>query len=576
MRDFKAYAHNGNSVRWRDVLLLILLCAVPFLLFLGNVPLIDPDEGRYAEIPREMLERGDFITPTLNYVKYFEKPPLLYWLNAASINLFGLNEFAARLPSALSGLATVLATYIIALRLFDRRTALFAALFLATTAGFVIQSRIILTDVLLTFCLTSALGAFIIAARRDKWHHGGGATWYLFYLFSAFSVLSKGLIGIVFPVGIIFFYILITSEWRILVRMRLASGMLLFLAVAAPWFVVVSHRNPEFASFFFIHEHFERFTSTVHGRYQPFWFFLPVLAGTMLPWSFFIPGALGRAWRDRHHESGQAALFLLIWTLLIFLFFSISGSKLIPYMLPIFPPLAILIAIRFNMIFEGRGREIKLSIIILGGTLILLGALAIGYSHLPQATAILATMLPSLAAPLKQFVTNAPIVTTAAGVTIGLLFLAQGVFLFGSTGNNPARIVIVLCLGSFLLEILVPQLIMGSIAQTESPRELALKARSSTGPDTRIVTFGPMQAVSWYTGRRVLVTGKLDELEFGSKQGDQRSWFPDRGALLELWSGQDHVLFILKKRVFESLSAQLIPTAKVVQESGRLMLISNR
>ncbi|MDD5285922.1 MAG: glycosyltransferase family 39 protein [Desulfuromonadaceae bacterium] len=576
MRDLKAYAHNGNSVRWRDILLLILLCAVPFLLFLGNVPLIDPDEGRYAEIPREMLERGDFITPTLNYVKYFEKPPLLYWLNAASINLFGLNEFAARLPSALSGLATVLATYIIALRLFDRRTALFAALFLATAAGFVIQSRIILTDVLLTFCLTSALGAFIIAARRDKWHRDGAATWYLFYLFSAFSVLSKGLIGIVFPAGIIFFYILITSEWRILARMRLASGMLLFLAVAAPWFVVVSLQNPEFANFFFIHEHFERFTSTVHGRYQPFWFFLPVLAGTMLPWSFFIPGALGRAWRDRHHESGQAALFLLIWTLLIFLFFSISGSKLIPYMLPIFPPLAILIAIRFNVIFEGRGREIKLAIIILGGTLILLGALAIGYSHLPQVTAILATMLPSLAAPLKQFVTNAPIVTTAASVTVGLLFLAQGVFLFGSSGNNPARIVIVLCLGSFLLEILVPQLIMGSIAQTESPRELALKARSSAGPDTRIVTFGPMQAVSWYTGRRVLVTGRLDELEFGSKQGDQKAWFPDREALLKLWDGQDHILYILKKREFESLSAHLNPAAKVVQESGRLMLISNR
>lgn len=576
MRDLKSYVRNGHALRLRDILILAVICAVPFLLFLGSLPLIDPDEGRYAEIPREMLERGDFITPTLNYVKYFEKPPLLYWLNAATIKLFGPNEFAARLPSALSGLATVLATYIIALRLFDRRTALFAALFLATAAGFVLQSRIILTDMLLTFCLTSALGAFIIAARREEWHRGGEITWYFFYIFCALAVLTKGLVGIVFPAGIIFFYILITREWRILRRMRLPSGILLFLAVSAPWFVAVSLRNPEFARFFFIHEHFERFTSTVHGRYQPFWFFVPVLAGTMLPWSFFIPGAIGRAWRDRQHESGRAALFLLIWAVLIFLFFSKSGSKLVPYMLPIFPPLTILIANRFNMSFEGRGRDIKLAALLLGGTLILLGSAAMGYSWLPQATKILAGLLPSLTAPLKQFVTYAPPVSIAAGAIIGFLFLLQGAVLLSSAGRNPVRIIVVLCLCSFLLEILVPRLIMGNIARIESPRDLALKAHSLAGPDTLIITSGPMQAVSWYTRRRVLVTGKSDELEFGSKLGDHSAWFPDGETMLKLWGQQARLLLILKKNEFENLSPKLIPAARVVQESGRLMLISNR
>lgn len=576
MRDLKVYLRNGDPIKWRDVLILLIVCAVPFLLFLGNLPLIDPDEGRYAEIPREMLERGDFITPTLNYVKYFEKPPLLYWLNAFSMKLFGLNEFAARLPSAMSGLATVLATYIIALKLFDRRTALLSALFLATTAGFVIQSRIILTDMLLTFCLTAALGAFIIATRREEWQRGGGKNWYFFYLFSGLAVLAKGLIGFVFPAGIIFFYLLVTREWRILKRMRLASGLLLFFAVTAPWFIFVSLQNPEFAEFFFIREHFERFTSTVHGRYQPFWFFIPVLAGTMLPWSYFIPGALGRAWRDRHHESGQAALFLLIWAVLIFLFFSKSGSKLVPYMLPVFPPLTILIANRFNSALEGRGREIKLAVIILGYTLILLGAAALGYSYLPQTTAITATIFPALAAPLKQFGDHAPSVSTIAGVTIGLLFLVQGIALIGSAGRSPAKIIVVLCFCSFLLEILIPTLVVGNIARVESPRDLALKARSLAGPETLLVTSGPMQAVSWYTKRRVLVTGKSDELEFGSKQGDQKSWFPDQDALLKLWSGQKHLLLFLNKREFEGLSPKLIPAAKVVQESGHQMLISNR
>ncbi len=576
MRDLKRYSSTGHSVQWQYILVLMIACAVPFLLSLGNIPLIDPDEGRYAEIPREMLERGDFITPTLNYVKYFEKPPLLYWLNAASLKLFGLNEFAARLPSALSGLATVLATYIICLRLFDRRTALFAALFLATAAGFVLQSRIILTDMLLTFCLTSALGSFIIASKRDEWQRSGGSAWYLFYLFCALAVLTKGLIGFVFPAGIIAIYILITREWSILKRMRLVSGLLLFLAVTAPWFIVVSLRNPEFARFFFIHEHFERFTSTVHGRYQPFWFFVPVLAGTMLPWSFFIPGALGRAWRDRHHDSGRAALFMLIWFVLIFLFFSKSSSKLVPYMLPIFPPLAILIACRFNAAFDGRGREIKLAVIILGLTSLLLGGIAMGYSWLPHTITVISTAMPSISNALKQFITYAPVISTAAGVAIGMLFIIQGMVLLRSGGRNPARILTVLCICSFLLEILVPQLIMESIAKTESPRDLALKARSLARSDTRIVTSGPMQAVSWYTRRRILVTGKPDELEFGSKQGDQRAWFPDQEKLLKLWGEETPLLMILKNREFEALAPQLTPPARIVQESGRLMLISNR
>ncbi|MBC7962896.1 MAG: hypothetical protein H7Y05_08120, partial [Steroidobacteraceae bacterium] len=182
----------------------------------------------------------------------------------------------------------------------------------------------------------------------------------------------------------------------------------------------------------------------------------------------------------------------------------------------------------------------------------------------------------SLTAPLKQFITHAPAVSTAAGLAIGALFLLQGIVLLFSAGRNPVRIVTVLCLASFLLEILIPRLIMGNIASSESPRDLALKVRELARPDSRIVTFGPMQGVSWYTGQRVLVTGNPDELTFGSQQGDQSTWFPDRDALLRMWGGHDHVLLILKKREFESLSPQLKPQARIVMESGRRVLISNR
>ena len=499
-----------------------------------------------------MLEQGDLITPTLNYVKYFEKPPLLYWINAASLKNFGQNEFAARFPSALCGLLTVLATYIIARRLYNRRSALISALILGTSAGFVLQSRIILTDMLLTFCLTAALGSFIVAAQREG-RRSQALPWYLFYLFCALATLAKGLIGMVFPAGIVFFYLLLNKRWRLLRDMRLIPGLLLFLAVAVPWFVAVSLRNPEFARFFFIHEHFERFTSTVHGRYQPFWFFVPVLLGTMLPWSFFIPGALARAWHDRHRDEGQAGIYLLIWTALIFLFFSKSNSKLIPYILPIFPSLAILIGHRIDVLADGRGREMHRPAIALGLVLVLLGTAALGYARLPQIVGFLSVQVPGWSGPLSQFVQHAPSFSLLAAVTLGGLFLLQGLGTLLCAGRHSLAMLVVLGLAAFLLEIIVPRTIMPEITRAESPRELALQAAALAGPESRIVTFGPMQAVSWYTGRRVLVTGERDELQFGSRQGDQSAWFPDQQALLGLWSGEKQVLLFLKKNELERL-----------------------
>ena len=575
MRDLKPFVRNGSGGWLRDLLFLVVCLGIPFFQYLGQLPLIDPDEGRYAEIPREMLERGDLITPTLNYVKYFEKPPLLYWINAASMKIFGLNEFAARFPSALCGLLTVLVTYVIARKLYGRRTAILSALILGTSAGFVLQSRIILTDMLLTFCLTAALGAFIVAVRREG-RRSRPLPWYLFYFFCACAVLAKGLIGMVFPAAILFFYFLLIRRWRLLGEMRLASGLLLFLAVAAPWFIAVSLRNPEFARFFFIHEHFERFTSTVHGRYQPFWFFVPVLIGTMLPWSFFIPGALVRAWRDRHHEEGRPGIYLLIWTVLIFLFFSKSSSKLVPYILPIFPPLAILIGHRIDQLSDGRGREIKGAALALGMVLLAAGTVFLAYTRLPQLAALLKDLRPAWSAFLQQFVQPVPVISTAAAMVLGGLFLFQGGGTLRTAGRNPLRMFVVLCIGSFLLEILVPRLILGKLLHAESPRELALKAVALAGPDTVMATVGPMQGVSWYTGRRVLVTSERDELDFGSRQGDQSAWFPEPQAFIALWGGEKHVLMFLKKSELSYLKSILKPEPVIKAEDGQRLLISNR
>jgi len=238
---------TSDSHLIRDLLLISVLFGFLFFYGLGHAPLIDPDEGRYAEIPREMLERGDLITPTLNYVNYFEKPPLLYWLNAGSMKLLGQNEFAARFPSALAGLLTVLVTYVAGRRLMDRRSGLIGAFMLGSSTGFLFQSRIILTDMLLTLCLSTALFCFLLATQSQEKRRP--FFYRLFFIFCALAVLTKGLIGIVLPAGIIFFYLLLGRRWHILPEIPWGSGLCLFLLVAAPWFVLVSLKNPEFPHF---------------------------------------------------------------------------------------------------------------------------------------------------------------------------------------------------------------------------------------------------------------------------------------------------------------------------------------
>jgi 4-amino-4-deoxy-L-arabinose transferase-like glycosyltransferase len=576
MRDLKPYAHNAAGGWLRDLLLLAIVLGIPFFQYLGGLPLMDPDEGRYAEIPREMLERGDLITPTLNYVKYFEKPPLLYWINAASLKVFGQNEFAARFPSALCGLLTVLATYIIARHLYGRHCALISALVLGTSTGFVLQSRIILTDMLLTFCLTAALGAFIVAVQREG-RRSRALPWYLFYLFCALATLAKGLIGMVFPAGIIFFYLLLSRRWKLLSEMRLATGLLLFLAVAAPWFVAVSLRNPEFARFFFIHEHFERFTSTVHGRYQPFWFFVPVLLGAMLPWSFFIPGALFRAWRDRHHDECHNSFFLLIWILLIFLFFSKSGSKLIPYILPIFPPLSILVAHRLSQVVGGRAREIKGAALMLGVSLCLLAAAVCAYAFLPDLARGVLQDFPQYTKEIAAFQGHAPLISTASCLTLAGLAAMQGIACLVFAGRSPVRLIATLSIMSLVFIVFIDRQIMPAIAAGESTRTLAGAVRNSITPQTRIVTWGPMQSLNWYTGKRTATYYIYDELEFGSRQGDQSAWFFDVEGLKKAWSSDQTLLFVVTRDTFDNLQQMYpLPHTRITGTSGRYLLVSNK
>jgi 4-amino-4-deoxy-L-arabinose transferase-like glycosyltransferase len=328
----------------RVALWLVLAAAVAVFADNADRPLANPDEGRYSEISREMAVSGDWVTPRLNGIKYFEKPPLQYWATALVFRAFGANEIAARVYVGFCGLATLLLVGYTARRLWGADQALASMMVLAASPYFMALGGIVTLDMGLTLWTTLTLCAFVIAESpgidgpsRRRWVLAAWAA-------AALAALSKGLVGLVFPAAAMFLYVVVRRDASPLKRLEWLPGIALFLLIAAPWFVAVSLANPEFARFFFIHEHFERFLTTAHRRTEPWWYFLPILAAGFLPWMFALPSALSHAWeREAGTHSFRPLLFAILWSAFIVAFFSASGSKLPAYILPAFPALALVL-----------------------------------------------------------------------------------------------------------------------------------------------------------------------------------------------------------------------------------------
>jgi 4-amino-4-deoxy-L-arabinose transferase-like glycosyltransferase len=272
---------SGTPAR-TSVLWLIAVFALLWFGTLEHRRLINPDEGRYAEIPREMVASGDWTTPRLNDIKYFYKPPLQYWATAAAFTLFGEHHWTARLWPALTGFLGVLFTGFATARLFSPLAGLIAGAVLGSSVLWNVIGHANTLDMGVSALLAAAVLALCLAQRDDsvasrRWLDGA---WALL----ALATLSKGLIGLVLPAATVVAYMLWQRDWGLLARLRLLRGIAILLAITAPWFIAVSIANPEFPHYFFIHEHFERFLTKTHGRYQPAWYFIPILLVGMIPW----------------------------------------------------------------------------------------------------------------------------------------------------------------------------------------------------------------------------------------------------------------------------------------------------
>lgn len=328
------------SNRIRSWFFLTLVLTMFFGYEMGNRHFADPDEGRYVEIPREMVVSGDYVTPKLNGLKYFEKPALFYWMQASAIKIFGITETSMRIFTVLFAILGCLSVFFVGSRRYSFNTGLLASAILATNIIYYAHSRLIILDLVNSIFISGSLWCFYLAFVDPASRKHKNTYRLLMYAFSALACLTKGLIGCVLPGLVGLLWIAFTKKWSTVKEIFSVTGILIFLLIFLPWHVLVASRNEDFLHFYFVVEHFLRYTTTMHARYQPCWVFIPILLVGFMPWTGMALVGLKKVISQSMAKKDNY-IFFACWIFGIFAFFSFSNSKLIPYILPIIQPLAL-------------------------------------------------------------------------------------------------------------------------------------------------------------------------------------------------------------------------------------------
>jgi 4-amino-4-deoxy-L-arabinose transferase-like glycosyltransferase len=547
-----------------DLILLALLFGALLAWRLGSAPLLNPDEGRYAEVPREMVASGDWVTPRLDGVPYFEKPPLGYWAIAAAEQALGPSEWSVRMVPALFSLAGILGTYAAARRLYGRDAGLWSAVVLGTSLLYTALGRMVGIDMILSVLMAGTLFCFIVGIRERP----GALRWTLLhglYVFAALATLTKGLIGFLITGAVMFLWLLLLGEWRRLRPLYLPSGLCLFIAVAVPWHVLAAQRNPGWAHFYFVYEHWERFFDKGHGRYQPFWFFAPVLLLGLFPWTGFVwssfRDALAGGWARRRENS--EAWFFLIWAAFIFLFFSKSQSKLITYILPVFPPIAVVV-----------GRWIGSVVSLPDGFRRMRGGLW-GFAFLCgliAAALCVAVTRPGLIRDPGQADALRPYAFVLATILVvcGLrAMVPRGGASAGRGALTAVILTLVLVVGVLLLA--VPAI------DVRSSKDVALVARAAVRPGDRVYHYHAFfHDFTYYTGSPVGLARYTDELELQFLAPAERARrFIDDAEFQREWRGPGRVFAVVRIRDAAELFADPAFHYHIVAKGAHHLLVSN-
>ena len=550
------YFFMTNSISRRGLQLLLLAVV---LIWFGNLEyrkLIRPDEGRYAEIPREMVVSGDWTTPRLNDLKYFEKPPLQYWATAVAYEVFGEHQWTSRIWTALTGFAGILLVWFAGTRLFGREAGIYAALLLGSSMLYAMMAHINTLDMGVTFFISMGIFSLLIAQTEDI--QVKRRNWMLLaWAGLALAVLSKGLMGLILPGTALFLYSVFNRDITIWKRMHWFSGLLLFFLIATPWFVLVIKANPEFFDKFFIYEHYTRFTTKQLGRYQPWYYFVPVLLFGMLPWTVLMFDTLVRTWRGsvQQIKAFSAERFLLVWAVFIYFFFSISGSKLPSYLLPMFPALALLMG---KQVAEMRSTRlfwlILPSLVVI---VILLGVVPFAAKQAADTT-------------LQMQMYSDYTVWVMIAAAIWLIGVGAGLWLLRREKKMAA--VIVLALSSLVFSQLATSG-YNAIARERSAYIVAEAIKPIIKPDVPFYSvLCYEQTLPFYLKRTFTLVDFQDEMDFGIKQEPER-WIASVEILAQRWSTQAEAYAIVPTPLFYILQQQGMAT-KVIYRDEQYIVVS--
>lgn len=520
--------------------------ALVWFAVLGVRPLFNPDEGRYAEIPSEMLATGDWIVPHLNGLVYLEKPPLQYWATALSLAVFGHGEWAARFFMAAMALVALGFVFLLARRWWDVERGLLAVAMCGSMLLYVALGQLLTLDMVLGAWLTIAIVAFCLAQAERDTRPTSTRNWMLVcWAAMGLATLTKGLIGIVIPGAVLVIYTALQRDaaaWR---HAHIGKGLALYAAIVVPWFVLVERAHPGAFHFLIIREHFERYLTKIHDRYEPWWYFLAILAAGTLPWLPQSARALATGWRARR-PAGQFDAERVLWVAAAFIlvFFSLSDSKLAPYVVPMLPLLALLGSGRSL----GDGRDLRRSAWLVLGLGALLAA-GLAYTALrplgPKQAWMVERLWPWLAV--------LAIVLLAAG---GYALRRRAPFM---------RAAQALAAAGFAAGLL---LIVGganAVHPKYSGRSL-VDAAGALAPDAELYAVRTFDwTVPFYTGRKPIVVEWRGELEYGL------GYAPDRAidSLAEFesrWRAHEDGYAIMKHDLYQELGARGVPMRLLGQD----------
>jgi 4-amino-4-deoxy-L-arabinose transferase-like glycosyltransferase len=527
----------------RFITLVIVAAALLLALHIGSRALWDPDEGRYAEMGREVLALNDWVTPHLNYHLYFEKPMMFTWMEAASQKLFGVNEAASRIPPLACGLGIVLLVWLLAKDQWGRRAALVSSVILITSVEFFVLCNSVDINMALAFFITAAMVFFWLGQSKGK-----SIYYYLMWISAAGAALTKGPVGLVLPALAVLLYIIITRQFKLILQAKPVTGFLLFLAVTLPWYILVCQKNPDFFNFFIINENLMRYTTTIHHRHQPFWYFIPVILGGFLPWTFLAPEAFKKAGLSRKNIP-QFILYLIIWFAVIFLFFTPSQSKLATYILPCFAPLSMLAGYAYRESDQKSG----LSLNLIAGLWLIIGvALIIFQLFIPK----------EFIAHIHHPETLEPIFK--CGIWGGITIIA-GALAAIAAGKKIGSIPGYAMLGLTLL--LAGLLFAGNWDNIKSTKSIMKELPG----DAQLYAYTKyFQSSTFYTGKPVHLVETIGELTFG--QEHDKSMTVDKEGFYRLMNKDSHIYCLTEIDHYDDIRKN-VPDAAIIARRGELALI---